>query len=40
MAKEDKSRIRISEIDREIYEGVNTVNTPEEGGHKFEKKFN
>jgi hypothetical protein len=30
MAKEDKSRIRISEIDREICESVNTVNTPEE----------
>jgi energy-coupling factor transporter ATP-binding protein EcfA2 len=32
MAKEDKSRLRVSEIDREICEGVNTVNTPEEGG--------
>lgn len=31
MAKVDKSRIRISEIDREICEGVNTVNTPEVG---------
>jgi hypothetical protein len=42
LAKEDKSRIKVSEFKRtseENCEGVNTVNTPEEGGNDFEKKF-
>jgi energy-coupling factor transporter ATP-binding protein EcfA2 len=42
LAKEDKSRITIStpaEITVEEGEGVKAVNTPEEGGHDFEKKL-
>lgn len=44
LAKEDKTRITISEVKKERKEGENgehvkAVNTPDEGGHKFEKKF-
>ena len=34
LAKEDKSRIKVTEVNKqENGEGVKAVNTPEEGGH-------
>ena len=32
LAKEDKTRITISEVKRDLGDGVNTVNTPNQGG--------